>query len=412
MFISETATLKILPYRCEFMLNITDKKLEEKIPPLLRLGFRPFFLLGAIYAVIAIPLWVWMFQSGQPNNLTVPALWWHVHEMIFGFSMAIVAGFVLTAVQTWTNVPGTKHYRLGLLVALWLLPRILFWTPVPLWLTSSIEALFLALLAYEVGFRVYRSKGWRNLFFIPLFVLAIVANYAAYATIKGMPPFTSSAVWQAMLWWFTLLLSIMGGRVIPFFSARKLGFDKPQPLAWLEWCANFPLVALFVLSFFPITQSELGLPLMVFAGVAQLIKVVRWKSWLTLKEPLVWSLHLTYLCIPVSLLLRGLLADQFVAHNVIHLFAIGALGGVILSMITRVTMGHTGRAIYEGPNMWWAFAAILVSAMVRSLGVGAAPAQLFTFVNISAALWVVAFVMYLVKFGPMLCKPRADGHPG
>ncbi|WP_117235126.1 NnrS family protein [Vibrio maerlii] len=394
------------------MLNITDKKLEEKIPPLLRLGFRPFFLLGALYAVVAIPLWVWMFQSGQPSNLAVPALWWHVHEMIFGFSMAIVAGFVLTAVQTWANVPGTKHYRLGLLVALWLLPRILFWTPVPLWLTSSIEALFLALLAYEVGFRVYRSKGWRNLFFIPLFVLAIVANYAAYATIKGMPPFTSSAVWQAMLWWFTLLLSIMGGRVIPFFSARKLGFDKPQPLAWLEWCANLPLVALFVLSFFPITQSELGLPLMVFAGVAQLIKVVRWKSWLTLKEPLVWSLHLTYLCIPVSLLLRGLLAEQFVAHNMIHLFAIGALGGVILSMITRVTMGHTGRAIYEGPSMWWAFVAILVSALVRSLGVGVAPAQLFTFVNISAALWVIAFVMYLVKFGPMLCKPRADGHPG
>ncbi len=321
------------------MLNITDKKIEDKIPPLLRLGFRPFFLLGALYSAFAIPMWVWMFQNGQPTMLNVPALWWHVHEMIFGFSMAIVAGFVLTAVQTWTNVPGTKSRQLALLVILWIAPRVLLWTPTPLWVVSSLEALFLLVVAYEVGFRVYRAKGWRNLFFVPLFLLAIVANFAAYATIKGMPPFTSSAVWQAMLWWFTLLLSIMGSRVIPFFSARKLGFEKPQPILWLEWASNLPLVALFVLSFFPLTQADLSAPIMLFAGIAQLVKVVRWKSWLTLKEPLVWSLHLTYLCIPLSLILRGSLPDQFVAHNMIHLFAIGALGGVILSMITRVTMG-------------------------------------------------------------------------
>ena len=98
------------------MLNITDKKVEEAIPPILRLGFRPFFLLGAVYAVIAVALWVWMFQNGQPATLKVPALWWHVHEMLFGFSMAIVVGFVLTAVQNWTGINGTKHHRLAVLV--------------------------------------------------------------------------------------------------------------------------------------------------------------------------------------------------------------------------------------------------------------------------------------------------------
>lgn len=199
------------------MLNITDKKVEERIPAWLRLGFRPFFLLGSLYAIIAISLWVWMFQAGQPSMLQVPALWWHVHEMLFGFAMAIVVGFLLTAVQNWTGINGTKHYRLLLLVALWLAPRVLLWTPVPLWLTSSIEALFLALAAYEIGSRVVKAKGWKNLFFVPLFVLAIAANFASYATIKGMPPFSSAAVWQAMLWWFTLLLSVMGARVIPFF---------------------------------------------------------------------------------------------------------------------------------------------------------------------------------------------------
>lgn len=146
------------------MLNITDKKVEEKIPAWLRLGFRPFFLFGSIYAIVAIALWVWMFQTGQPNALAVPALWWHVHEMLFGFSMAIVVGFVLTAVQNWTGINGTKHYTLLVLFGLWLAPRILLWTPVPLWLTSSIEAVFLLFVAYEVGIRVYRAKGWRNLF--------------------------------------------------------------------------------------------------------------------------------------------------------------------------------------------------------------------------------------------------------
>ncbi|NOH82998.1 short-chain dehydrogenase [Vibrio sp. 03-59-1] len=394
------------------MLNITDKSVEERIPAYLRLGFRPFFFLGSIYAVIAIIAWVIMFQNGQPEILQVPALWWHVHEMLFGFSMAIVVGFVLTAVQTWTGVNGTKHHRLAFLVMLWIIPRILFWTPAPLWLISSIEALFLALSAYEIGFRVVRSKGWKNLFFIPLFVLAIVANFASYATIKGMPPFSSAAVWQAMLWWFTLLLSVMGGRVIPFFTAKRFNFEKAQPLVWLEWVANLPLVSLFVLSFFPLTFSQIGQEVMLFAGIAQFVRFARWKPWTTLSEPLVWSLHSAYLCIPLSLVLRGVIDNPFVSHNMLHLFAIGGLGGVILAMIARVTMGHTGRAIYKGPSMWLAFSAVLLAALVRSLGVAFMPEQMMLMINISAVLWALSFGMFVWKFGMMLLTPRVDGHPG
>jgi uncharacterized protein involved in response to NO len=332
--------------------------------------------------------------------------------MIFGFSMAIVAGFVLTAVQAWTAVNGTKHYRLLLLVVLWTITRVLFWTPTPLWLISSIESLFITLVAYEVGFRVYRAKGWRNLFFVPLFMLAIFANFASYATIKGMPPFSSSAVWQAMLWWFTLLLSIMGGRVIPFFAARRFHYDKPQPVTWLEWAATLPLLALFVLSFFPLSFATLGQPLMLVVGVAQLVRWARWKPWLTLSEPLVWSLMLTYLCLPLSLLSRGLLSDAFASYAMLHLFAVGALGGVVLAMISRVTMGHTGRAIYEGPNMTIAFVAVIVAAVIRSVGVALWPQHMFILVDVSAGLWTLAFAMYVFYFGKMLVTPRVDGHPG
>ena len=160
------------------------------------------------------------------------------------------------------------------------------------------------------------------------------------------------------------------------------------------------------------TFDQLGQALMVFAGVFQLIRFLRWKPWLTLKEPLVWSLHAAYVCLPLSLLLRGMLEDSFAAHNLIHLFAIGALGGLILSMIARVTMGHTGRDIYKGPSMALAFIAIFASAIVRSYGVIAAPAELLNWVNLSGALWVFAFGMYVVRFGKMLITPRVDGHPG
>lgn len=393
------------------MLNITDKNKEEQIIPLFRLGFRPFFLLASIYAIISIVVWVYAFQKGQPEALKVPALWWHVHEMLFGFAMAIVAGFVLTAVQTWTGVNGTKSYRLGLIVSLWLLPRVLFWTDTPLWLISSIEALFIAAVAYEVGFRVVKAKGWRNLFFVPLFLLALIANFASYATIKGMPPFTSLAVWQAMLWWFVLLLSVMGGRVIPFFTARRFNFDKPQPQLGLDILANLPLVLLFVLSFFPLSGAELATPIMLFAAFFQTVRFARWRPWLTLSEPLVWSLHLAYLCIPLGLLLSGL-GEGFFKHSIIHLFAIGALSGLILAMIARVTMGHTGRAIYQGPIMWPAFLALFLASILRSIGVAFFPAHLMLFIDITAALWVLAFAMFIFHFGRMLMTPRADGHPG
>lgn len=392
-------------------MNITDKNKEEKILPLFRLGFRPFFLLGTLYALFSVLVWVFSFQYGQPDTLNVPALWWHVHEMLFGFGMAIVAGFVLTAVQTWTGVTGTKSYRLGFVVLLWGLPRVLFWTPSPLWLVSIIEALFLASVAYEVGFRVVKSKGWKNLFFVPLFLLALVANFASYATIKGLPPFPALAVWQAMLWWFILLLSVMGGRVIPFFTARKFNFDKAQPLLWLDLSANLPIVMLFVLSFFPLANQQLSSSILLVAALFQMIRFARWKPWLTLSEPLVWSLHSAYLCIPVGLLISGL-SDGFFKHAMMHLFAIGALSGLILAMIARVTMGHTGRAIYEGPRMWPAFLALFFAALIRSFAVAIYPEHMMLLINSAAALWTLAFGLFIYYFANMLMTARVDGHPG
>ena len=394
------------------MLNITDKREEELIPPYLRLAFRPFFLLGSVYAIVAIALWVYMFQKGQFSALHVPALWWHVHEMLFGFAMAIVAGFLLTAVQNWTGIPGTKHWRLLLLVVLWLLPRILFWTSTPIVIVACIEALFYLLVAFELGKRVAQAKKWQNLFFVPLLLVALLADLASYAALTGWAPFSASAVWQAMLWWFALLISVMGGRVIPFFTAKRFNVEKSQPLFWLEWIANGSLVALFVISFSASLMALVGNILMFIAGVAQLIRMARWKPFYSVKEPLVWALHLSYFCLPASLLLRGIWHNAFAQHNLLHLFAIGALSGVILAMIARVTMGHTGRDIYKGPRMGVAFASVVIAAVTRSLAVSLFPTDMMALINVSAAFWILAFALFVFNFTHMLVRPRADGHPG
>jgi uncharacterized protein involved in response to NO len=394
------------------MINISDKSKEEAIWPLFRLGFRPFFLLGSLYSIIAILVWVIAFRTGQPAQLQVPAIWWHVHEMLFGFAMAIVVGFVLTAVQTWTGIPSVKSWRLGFIVLLWCLPRILFWTDTPLWLISSIECAFLAVAAFEIGGRVIKAKKWKNLFFIPLFAVAIVANFASYASIKGMPPFPPIAVWEAMLWWFALLLSVMGGRVIPFFTAKKFQVEKNQPILWLDFVANLPFVLLMVLAFFPVAKGQLAIYICWIAAVAQLIRWVRWKPFISLSEPLVWSLHFGYLAIPLTLLTLALDISPMLNHSVMHLLAIGGLGGVVLAMITRVSMGHTGFPIYQGPSMALGYLSILVAALLRSYGAGIFSANLLVIVDISALLWIIGYGFYLIKIAPMLIKPRVDGHPG
>ncbi|SKA57380.1 uncharacterized protein involved in response to NO [Enterovibrio nigricans DSM 22720] len=352
------------------MINIVDRQKEERTAPILRLGFRPLFLLAGVYAVLTIVLWSWMFTQGQANlPLQVPAIWWHAHEMLFGVAIAVVAGFLLTAVQTWTGIKGTSGFRLALIVGLWITPRVLFWTEAPLALIAVVDAAFLLFVGVEVGYRVIAAKRWRNLFFIPMLLIALVANLTSYATIKGMPPFGANALWQAMIWWFMLLISIMGGRVIPFFTAKRYGLETKKPIVWLEVCANLPLILLAILSFFPLIPTWFTVTFMTIAGTAQAVRLYRWNGFKSRSEPLVWSLHAFYFALPLGLLLKAaFVSNAWVSHTLMHLIAMGALSGVILAMIARVTLGHTGRAIYQQPSFAFGFIALLLATAIRVAG--------------------------------------------
>ncbi|MGI0118217.1 NnrS family protein [Zooshikella sp. RANM57] len=394
------------------MINIIDRHYEARIHPLLRLGFRPFFLLGALYAVIALGIWLWAFRYGQPGWLSAPALWWHAHEMLFGFAMAIVVGFLLTAVQNWTGIQGTREKRLLLLIILWCLPRILFWLPVPLGVIATLETIFLAFACWEIGYRVIRAKRWQNLLFMPMLLIAMLMNLASYASVLKLWNIPALVIWQAVLWWFILLISIMAGRVVPFFTARKLNCDKPQPILWLELTANLSLLCLLVLCFFPNLSQPSNQPLMLIAGLTQLIRLLRWQGYRTVNEPLLWSLHLFYLCIPLGLIINGLNHTPWTQHTMLHMFAVGGLGGMILAMTPRVSMGHTGRNIYQGPCFWPAFVLLITATLIRTIGVILFPTHLHILITLAGIGWMMSFALFVIIFGPILIKPRADGQPG
>ncbi|TKB54327.1 NnrS family protein [Ferrimonas aestuarii] len=404
------------------MLNIHEPNNVDNSVPLWRLGFRPFFLGGAIVATLWIPLWLWAWYSPQTLPLfssefwsPVVPLWWHPHEMLFGFGMAIVAGFLLTASQTWTNQPGLKGPALAILVGCWAIARILLLVPLalPLWLPALFDSAFLLLTALKLMTMVVKVKQWRNVALPLLLLFALGLNLLSYWALSERNLVLSFTIWQGMLMWMALLMSFMGGRVIPFFTAARLKLDKKPAWPWLDWSifVVLALLAIQVLTEWLPSQLELGL--LLYGGAAQLLRQSRWHAEKCAKEPLLWSLHLAYLMIPLALLGMALYhGDPLASRQFLHLLAVGAMGGMILAMIARVSLGHTGRNLYQGPNMAPAFISIFAAALIRGVLPTLAPEWTQLWHWLSGSLWSIAFGLFLFYYLPFLTSARVDGRPG
>lgn len=397
------------------MLNIDEPKPNLPKWALWQLGFRPLFLAGALLATLFMPIWLQSWYWPQSQWLSVTPLWWHPHELLFGFAMAIVAGFLLTAVQTWTNQGGMKGGWLMLTVGCWLIARLLLLLPVVklLWLPALFDTLFLLLAAFWMGRSVIRVRQWRNIAFTPLLLLAAMANLLSYWALVQQNMGLAYTIWLAMLWWLVLMMTLVGGRVIPFFTSVRLGFPKPEPLRWVEW----PLVAITLLLILQVLTGWFakGLEqlLLLAGGLLHLLRMARWSGHRSLGEPLLWSLHLSYLCIPLTMLGMATFVEQAYIHRqLIHLLAVGAMGGMCLAMMTRVSLGHTGREIYKGPWMAPAFALIVVSALIRGLLPAILPIQTQLWHFLSGAGWTLAFGLFVFHFMAILNRPRVDGRPG
>ena len=397
------------------MHQILDSHKEEQIVPLFRLGFRPFFLLGALFSCLAMLGWLgqlngWFALPGIGNPI-----WWHAHEMLFGFGAAIVAGFLLTAVQNWTAHPGVRSWPLALVVGLWALPRCLLpWLGEDNIILMALDLAWLPLCAWFLAKPIIMTRQWRNLFFVPLLLILTLLNGASWLWRDEWSAVEHLLITTVLL--FTTLIAVMGGRVIPFFTARGTGQEKAPPSPWLERGALASLWLILLLWLLPDswTNSLYMVPLYIVAAGLHLGRQLRWRPGTTLAQPLLWSLHLAYLFIPLGLLAltaqaAGLPLSLSLAS---HLLSAGCMGTMILGMIARVSLGHSGRALHVGRRITMAFALVIVSALVRVLIPLYWPTLTLTGWNLSGWSWIAAYGLFVWVYTPILTRPRVDGRPG
>ncbi|WP_444891933.1 NnrS family protein [Microbulbifer sp. JMSA004] len=386
------------------MIPIVDRARAESIAPIWRMPFRPFFWGAALWSMVALVIW-----QGQLSGWQMPAfrmgVVWHSHEMLFGFAATVVVGFLGTAMQTWTGIPSPKGTQLIALVGLWLLARLGYLlAAVPIWMPVIAEVSFFLFSAFLLGARVLRTKQWRNMFVLPAMLM-----FAALSASHWLLPGAQSRIALLALLLVTAIILIIGGRVIPFFTARRFHLSPRDKIPAVEWGTHIAAVGLLL-------SVAVGLPQMVWAffavslGILQVIRVVRWHPTKIWAEPMVWSLHVSYWLVILGCFLAALAWSQIAPSwqsPALHAFAVGGIGGLILSMTSRVSLGHTGRILKAPRLMPLAFMALALSALARVFW---APAPSGLLAAIIA--WVVGYTLFLLYYTPVLFQPRVDGHPG
>jgi len=401
------------------MMQITDLQKEQKITPVLRLGFRPFFLSGAVFSVFAITLWLLMYKGTVTLSPLGSGYWWHIHEMIFGFSCAVIAGFLLTAVQNWTGARGAQGNTLLLLFLLWLAGRVVLLFPNILGdlLSTIIDLSFLPLVAFILAKPILAIKQYRNLFFVPLLALFTLANLEMHLALYYPQTFTITYAGYAGVMLVTFLMSVMAGRVVPMFTANGTKTAKATPINWLDKVTNGSLgIAMLSLLLEPIIGFStlfFGV-LLIVAGIFQTMRWLRWRPWITLNVPLLWSIHGAIKFISFGLVVLGVsyLIPEVPSNHVWHLLTVGGIGGLILAMISRVSLGHTGRPLQPPKAMTVSYVLIFLAAIIRAFGPWGIPEKTLLFIDISGAFWLAAFAIFVVTYGPMLLSARKDGRPG
>jgi len=384
--------------------------------PLFRLAFRPLFLLGGLFSIISVVLWSLMFSGKIQLEVYGGGYWWHIHEMLFGFVAAIICGFLLTAVQTWTKVPSIKGLPLIALTLVWLMARLLLLFPalVPSALIITIDMLFLPLAAAFLAYPILKVKLWRNLMFVPILLMMAVVNGAMHcaAAIPNTQYLIQASHIMVML--VTLVMCIMGGRVFPMFTANGTSTPKVLPLPWLEKLSIISvLLAIAVnLNLLPLDESIKG-AIYLLAAITNGLRAYRWRIWVTFKTPLVWSLHISYWGIVIGFFMLALSElSQFVTKSqAIHAITVGGMGVMILAMISRVSLGHTGRKLVVNGAMVFAFIAISTAFLIRVF----APLFIDNYLNVlfaAAIAWAIAYGLFVIVYIPVLTKPRVDGFDG
>ncbi|WP_284614747.1 NnrS family protein [Aquabacterium humicola] len=374
------------------------------------LGFRPFYLLASSFAALSIALWAAQFAGWLARPYLAGPLW-HAHEMLFGFTLAVIVGFLFTAGRNWTGHPTPTGAPLAALAALWLAGRVLVLTPFA-WAAALVTTAFPLAAAIALAIPFWRARNRRNYFFVGLLLLMAAAEAALHLTQLKLLTLPDWIGVQLGLDVVLFILAVMGGRVIPMFTNNGVPLAGALRDARVEKAALGSLLALLAADLLRAPGAVLALVALV-AAVAHGWRFALWKPWRTLRTPLVWVLHVAYAWVPLHLGLRAAGPLGWVAPSLaVHALTVGAAGGLIIGMMTRTARGHTGRPLRADHVDIACYALVLLAAPVRVLVPMLSPAATLHAVLGSAALWSAGFALYALRYAPTLIRPRADGQPG
>ncbi|HTY98987.1 MAG TPA: NnrS family protein [Rhodocyclaceae bacterium] len=395
------------------LIPLQDPVRRPASPPtgyaLFALGFRPFYLLAAAFAALAIPLWTLVLAGAIALPMT--GVWWHGHEMLFGFAGAVIVGFLFTAGRNWTGLPTPTDGSLAALALLWLAGRLAMALGGGA-LTAAVDCAFLPAAAVALARVLVRAKSRRNYFVVVILGLLTLANVAFHLARLGLLAADPLTALHGALAVIVLLETVIAGRVVPSFTASALKGVRQWQRPWLN-VAAIAVTALALLLWVLWPEAPWAPAVCLSAAPLQAVRCLGWNPWATRRVSLLWILHVSHFWLPIGLvLLAGAETGWLPRSAGVHALTIGATGGLIIGMITRTALGHTGRMLTAGKVETAAYALVQLAALARVATVAAVPVAATAGIHFAATAWTAAFLLYLWRYGPFLLRPRVDGQPG
>ncbi len=381
-------------------------------------GFRPFFLLCGLFALTIVPLWLFRFAHASVPFGALPGVYWHAHEMLFGFVGAAIAGFLLTAVPSWTGTPGFAGRPLILMVALWIAGRIVMamTDALPLWAAAAVELSLMPALLLLIAPPIVRARN-RNLPILAVVTLLWLIDAAYMRALQTGDMLLAAGAARVGVDLVLMLVVVIGGRIVPAFTGnalRKIGADvAPVSRGWLETVAIGSVAAIVLCDLFFPDSTAAGW-LAAIAALAHAARLAGWRSFRVRGEPILWVLHVAYAWVPVGLALKAawLLGDAGFASKWQHALTFGGFGTMILAVMTRASLGHTGRPLVVRRSITVAYVLLTLGAVLRVFGGAWTPEYYLVTLTTAGLAWSAAFCIFVWVYGPILMSARLDGRQG